>query len=118
LLLTCIRDAGSTKKSSLKKIKFDKGLWSNTHEECFFKCKERIQKQVELQYLKGQDFQTCLFTDASDTHWGVVLTQIPCDDKYKEFENQAHEPLLFLSGTFRGSQLSWSVIEKETWPIM
>ena len=31
---------------------------------------------------------------------------------------QGHEPLLFLSGTFKEAQLNWTVGEKEAYPIV
>lgn len=55
----------------------------------------------------------CLFTDASDKHWSGVLTKIPPIDKYLEFEDQHHELLAFLFGSFKGSPLRWSTIDKE-----
>ena len=59
-----------------------------------------------------------LFTNESGTHWAAILTQIPADDIKKEVENQCHEPLLFLSGSFTGSARSWSVPENESFPIV
>ncbi|KAE9193428.1 hypothetical protein PF004_g21018 [Phytophthora fragariae] len=46
---------------------------------------------------------TCLFTDASDVGWAVIVTQV------KNYDIK--------SGTFAGSQLNWTVIEKEAFPI-
>eukprot|EP00644_Phytophthora_capsici_P018101 jgi/Phyca11/113930/e_gw1.25.661.1 len=48
---------------------------------------------------------TCVFSDASDSGFAVVVTQ-------------KHKLLTCLSGTFRGSQLNWTVIEKEAYPIV
>ena len=60
----------------------------------------------------------CLFTDASDLHWGVVLTQLNDKNKASKVYERHHEPLAFLSGSFSGSQLRWSIVEKEAYPII
>ena len=72
---------------------------------------------MKLAYPK-EGFLLCVFPDASDTQWGILLTQIPEEDANKDFEDQRHEILFMASGPFRGAQLRWSIIEKETWPIL
>ena len=44
-----------------------------------------------------------MFPDASDEHWGSFLTQVPQDelDRGVSVEDMTHEPLGFLSGTFK-----------------
>ncbi|OWY93946.1 hypothetical protein PHMEG_00036470 [Phytophthora megakarya] len=66
----------------------------------------------------NDDATICLFTDASDSGWGAIVTQI---QNWKDDENvteQSHELLTCLGGTFSGAQLNWSVIEKEGFPIV
>jgi hypothetical protein len=63
-------------------------------------------------------YEVCLFTDASDFHWGVIVTQMPKGDLDLDVLVQRHDPLAFLSGTFNRSQKHWSVIEKEAFPIV
>jgi RNase H-like domain found in reverse transcriptase len=55
----------------------------------------------------------CLFTDASDTHWPGVLTQLPDDQMNELVEDQTHHPLSFGSGAFKGAAERWSTVEKE-----
>ena len=45
-------------------------------------------------------------SDASDEHWGSFLTQVPLEelDRDVSVEDMTHEPLGFLSGSFKGSQ--------------
>jgi hypothetical protein len=59
-----------------------------------------------------------LFTDASDKHWSVVVTQIPPEHIGQPLAIERHQPLAFLRESFSGAQLHWSVIEKESFPIM
>ena len=58
----------------------------------------------------------CFFTDASEYHWGVIVTQMPKQDL--DVLVQRREPLGFFSGTFNRYQKHWSVIEKEAFPIV
>jgi hypothetical protein len=60
----------------------------------------------------------CLFTNSSDFHWGIILTQVPENHLKVSVHDQDHEPLAFLSGLFNATQPRWSVIEKKAFPIM
>ena len=60
---------------------------------------------------------TCVFTDASDDFWGLVITQIPPEEKHLPVHEQAHRPLAFVSGRFRGAQTRWAIIDKEAYLI-
>ena len=60
----------------------------------------------------------CVYVDASDTHWGGIITQIPPHEVLLEHSQKNHEPLAFLSGHFNDTQLRWSTIEKEAFSIM
>ena len=47
-----------------------------------------------------------MFPDASECHWGSFVTQVPDAemDQNLPVEDMTHEPLAFLSGTFKGSR--------------
>ena len=59
-----------------------------------------------------------MFPDASDEQWGSFLTQVPQMelDRGVPVEDMTHEPLGFLSGIFKGSQLGWVTVDKEDLP--
>ncbi|POM63297.1 hypothetical protein PHPALM_27403, partial [Phytophthora palmivora] len=61
---------------------------------------------------------TCIFTDASDMGYAVVLTQVMDFDPTVSVTAQKHQLLTCLSGSFHGSQQNWTVIEKEAYPIV
>ena len=45
----------------------------------------------------------------------VCFTQVP-EEEFRSgvaLENMSHEPLAFLSGSFKGSQLRWATVDKE-----
>ncbi|OWY97000.1 hypothetical protein PHMEG_00032578 [Phytophthora megakarya] len=62
--------------------------------------------------------QLCLFTDASDTGWGLVVTQVSKWRPDTPIQDQPHELLICMGGTFTGSALNSSVIEKDSYPLV
>ena len=114
VLKSCQREAGSAKGTRLRKIPLE---WSEQMDDAFRNVKKLLENAVRLAH-PDFDKQFCLFTDASDLHWGVVLTQVTWIDEQECITKQSHEPLSFLSGSFSGSQLNWSIIEKEAFPII
>ncbi|KAJ8526138.1 hypothetical protein ON010_g15041 [Phytophthora cinnamomi] len=57
-------------------------------------------------------------SDASDNGWSVIVTQVSDYDAKIPVTAQQHKLLTCLSGTFKGSQLNWTVIEMEAYPIV
>ena len=64
--------------------------------------------------------QVLVFPDASECHWGSFVTKVPDAemDQTLPVEDMTHEPLAFLSGTFKGSQMPWATIDKEGFAIV
>ena len=60
-------------------------------------------------------WDVCLYTDASQDHWGAIITQVAPRELSKPRMEQDHFPLafIFISGSFKGSMLKWVTIEKE-----
>ena len=106
---------GRTKKA-VSKVPL-KDIWSDREAQSFRKLFNALRHSITLAHV---DFNKsiCLFTDASDWYWSSVLTQIPPVDIDEPFEEQHHEPLSFLSGSFKGSQTRWSTAEKEAYAIV
>ena len=92
-------------------------LWTKQHQQTFDEVKDSLIHAVTLAHVDPGKL-LCLFTDASDAHWASVLTQIPPCDLTKPFDQQLHEPLAFLAGSFRSSQARWSTPEKEAYAII
>ena len=55
---------------------------------------------------------------STDTGWASVLFQIPDYDADRPIFEQPLQPLSFLGGMFRGSQLHWQFLEKEAFEII
>jgi len=111
-----MRSTGSAKSSKLKSVQL-KEIWKEEHSKCFERMKHIIALSVTVTHPKD-GYEVCIFTNASDFHWGVIVTQMPKEDLDLDVLVQRHEPLAFLSGTFNRSQKHWTVIEKEAFPIV
>ena len=81
------------------------------------RCKDALARMATLAHPDPHKV-FCLYTDASQDHWGALLTQIDLDQKPLPLENQAHERLAYLSGTFKRVSLRWSTIKKEAYAIV
>ena len=109
--------AGTRKKERLAKHQLADHGWGQAHLLAVGRCKDALARMATLAH-PDPDKVFCLYTDASQDHWGAVLTQISPDQRELPLEDQAHEPLAFLSGTFKGASLRWSTIEKEAYAIV
>lgn len=67
---------------------------------------------------RDESKRLCIYTDASDTHWSVIVTQVLFSDLPLPHSKQAHEPLAFHSGRFSPTQIGWSTVEKEAFAVL
>jgi hypothetical protein len=83
-----------------EELLLEKCLTERTLEEerskCFERMKHIIAHSVTVAYPKD-GYEVCLFTDASDFHWDVIVTQMAVEDLDLDVLVQRHEPLAFLS---------------------
>lgn len=91
--------------------------WGSTHETTFAGIKSQLARSTRLAHPRD-DCNLCLFTDASESHWSGILTQVPKGQLKRSIEDQEHEPLSFLSGSFSGASADWSVPEKEGFAVV
>lgn len=117
LLEDVYRISGKRTRRSIQKIPLTDTTWCDNHLQAFEALKHGIGAAVTLAHPSSTK-QLCLFTDASEYHWSAILTQIPSADINRPVPDQHHEPLAFLSGSFKGSPLRWSTIEKESYAII
>ena len=86
------------------------------HDAAFTQVKTSIAQKLKLAHLKDE-YTVYLFSNASETHWASVLTQVPKEQMSLEIEKQDHEPLAFLSGSFSEASANWSIVEKEAFAL-
>jgi len=93
--------------------------WTHDLVAAWERAQELVANAVTLHHPRDGHV-VLMFPDASDEHWGSFLTQVPESEFYSDIpvEDMSHEPLGFLSGTFRGSQLRWATVDKEGFAIV
>jgi transposase InsO family protein len=109
--------AGKRTKRAVARITLDSVGWGPSEKQAFDDCRGALAHQVTLAH-RDDAKRLCIFTDASDTAWSGILTQVPFHDTCKPFSEQNHVPLGFLSGRFSQTQLGWSTLEKEAYAVM
>ena len=84
-------------------------------EECLKSFNHLWELLMEYPILRYPDPKQgyTLYTDASGIGWSGVLTQEFQDEKGKTKNN----PICYVSGQFRGSQLNWAALTKEAYAI-
>ena len=114
-----IKVIGSCKKRRLKRHRLSlfPTLWGPKEYEQFLRIKSLAARSIRHAHI-DMNKELCIFPDASYTHWGLFVSQIPKEDVNKPFEKQHHEPLVCMSGSFKKSQKKWHIKEKEAYPIV
>ena len=95
-----------------KDAKFE---WTSACQKSFELLKEALCGEPVLKYADTSKPYT-LYTDASKYGWAGVLTQphtMTLDGK----STTTDHPVAFVSGLFRGSQLNWAALTKESFVI-
>ena len=116
VLRTSAQKAGKSTKKALAKVALEP-LWTPSCTTAFKTIQESLLNVVTLAHFDASK-ATCLFTDASDEYWSVIITQTPQSHLDKPCAEQDHAPLAFLSGQFDSRQMAWSTVEKEAFPIV
>jgi hypothetical protein len=118
LLTLALRQAESAKRKSAVKVKLSdvSDGWTTEHDEAFKAVNHQLSKSVSLAYPDPTKLVR-VFTDASDTHWSGVIVQLDPADVNLDYKDQVCQPLAFVSGAFRDSQLKWPTVEKEGFAI-
>jgi transposase InsO family protein len=117
LMETCMSKCGSRKKIKLAKLLLKDCGWEDIHDRAYYRLKDALSLIVPLAHPK-EDADVCVFTDASQDHWGAVITQVRPGELSKPREEQDHQPLAFLSGSFKGASSRWPIVEKEAYAIV
>lgn len=79
--------------------------WDDEQTVAFDKSKAAIVNRTTLSH-RDPGRRPCIYTDASDTHWSGILTQVKLAKIKREHAQQDHEPLAFHYGGFNATELS------------
>ena len=93
--------AGKTTKRSVSGLQLTLYSWGTKEMDAFEACKTSLVHQVNLSH-RDDKKRLCVYTNASDTVWSGIVTQVLQEDLSKKHLNQHREPLGFLSGRFNG----------------
>ena len=108
---------GNRTKYGMGKYKLLDYGWNNTCDNEFEYIKQSLVNRIKLKH-PTPDSQICIFTDASDLiGWAGVVTFVNLFDESVPIQNQEHNPLGFVSGIFKGSQLNWHIQCKEAFAV-
>ena len=116
LLEKIMKGMTSRKSSDLKKIDLSK-VWNEEAAAAWENVRNLLIQAVTLAVIDPQKVQ-CVYTDASQQCWSVVVTQIEESELFLTLSEQHHQPLIFLSGTFKGASERWPIVDKEAFAIM
>ena len=93
--------------------------WTEGRFKAWVDAQDLVAHAVAL-YHPRPGCQVLMFPDSSECHWASFVTQVPDAEMDQNLlvEDMTHEPLVFLSGTFKGSQMRWATIDKEAFAIV
>jgi hypothetical protein len=107
---------GNRKKKLYDKVDI-RHMWTLKHKQSWDECKILLQNEMQNTHIIP-GAKLCLMSDASDRFWNVLLTQVENWQEGKDVTEQDHRPVCTMSGEFTKSELNWSTIEKESYPIV
>ncbi|OWZ12192.1 LOW QUALITY PROTEIN: hypothetical protein PHMEG_00014683 [Phytophthora megakarya] len=90
----------------------------NTDERAAFETVKDLLGNSAILTYPDPSKQLIPLSDASDRGWGLVVSQVSDCKTDVPIHEQNHELLVCMGGSFTGSALNWSVIEKESFPIV
>jgi RNase H-like domain found in reverse transcriptase len=105
LLEDCYAEVGGRTKKKLRQL-FSTPKWGPAHRRSFDQLKQHLADQTKLVFPKP-DSNICLCTDASEIHWSGVLALVQTTDRHQQIEEQRHEPLGFVTGSFKVRSHQW-----------
>ena len=108
---------GKRTKRAVSRYQLTAFGWNSAQRDAFEACKTALADQVTPSH-RDETQRLCVYTDASDTVWSGIFTQVPREDLSKPHSEQCHQPLAFLSGRFNKTQLGWAIIEKEVYAVL
>lgn len=115
-LVRAAQRAGSRKKLKLSRSSCGGRLSESEIRSVEAVC-AALLRMVPLAHLKATT-DLALFTDATQDHWGAVLSLLEPGGVALPLTEQNHGPLVLLSGRFTGSASLWPTIEKEAFAIV
>lgn len=102
---------GKRTKRAVTRVSLDALGWDSSLTQAFEKYKNSVAKRVTLAH-RDDSKRLCIYTDASDTHWSGIVTQVLISDLFLPHSNRPHEPFAFHSDRFSPTHIGWPTAEK------
>ena len=90
--------------------------WTTERQVAFETLKDYLTRSTLLIY-PDPNKEHYLFTDASKYTWSAILMQQHSTQSEDGKMHMQIHPVVFQSGTFKGSQLNWAALKKEAYAI-
>lgn len=103
---------GRRTRRSVRNTRLSQLLWGPACISVFNKLQKQLQQAVTLAHRK-EGHALCMYTDASENSWAVVVIQCTRGQLSKPTEKQQYEALAFVEASFRRAQRNWNTSEKE-----
>lgn len=114
-----IPDGKPSTNTHAQRVSLADAGWNEQHDAAWDNLLNAIAHSVKLSHPEqGDEWDTCVFTDASDTCWSGVVTQRLKTEAHLPISEQRHRPLAFTSGRFDATQLRWNICDKEAYAIL
>ena len=103
-----------TKKMAKRFRLADMPEWEEKGRAAFEDVKKGLVEAIETSFFDPK-LKTCVFGDASDEFWCLMITQCePGVERLPWAEQEGkHRVLVIESGRFRNAQLRWAIVDKE-----
>ncbi|CAM9761791.1 unnamed protein product, partial [Sphacelaria rigidula] len=88
--------------------------WTEGRLQACAAAKDLMADAVTLLHPRS-NCQVSMFPDTFECHWGSFVTQVHGAEMQQRLpvEDMTHEPLAFLSGDFKGSQMRWKYVVRQ-----
>ncbi|KAE9062830.1 hypothetical protein PF007_g29768 [Phytophthora fragariae] len=90
----------------------------NDDDKAAFTTARNLLATTQLLHFPDDSASLCVFSDASERGWGLLVSQVREWNDALPVVEQQHELLLCKSGVFSDTEQRWSIIEKEAFPII
>jgi site-specific DNA-cytosine methylase len=100
---------------SIEKVKLTDVGWTDNHVSQYKTLINAMVNTIQRACF-DPDKVTCIWSDASELHFSMMLTQCAPGELEKPLDDQRHDILVCNSGTFTRAQLKYSMKDKEAWP--
>lgn len=113
---TVYQHVGKRTKLAVASVSLTELGWNPDVTTAFSTCKKTIAQRVTLAH-QDRKKRIYIYTDASDSRWFRILTQVFLSDLSALHRDQAHEALAFYSGKILAVQLGWSTLGKDSFAV-